>query len=440
LSSGDGGRAVFDGGALAKVRRRHGLTQLELAALVGYDGAVTISKIEKGVRQPSPRKWVELAEALQVDPDSLAVDPGTLSPKVTPKEFLPVRHRSQKPGFVSHVAVLDAARQARENQQRREAISSAVDQLEAETTRRTERWAATKDLLDVVLFDPFYELTGRITGIELGAGLLDPEPDLKTLTPRMRLELQRTDLQRSIVDIAGTTAASAGLGAAAGAGAAFAAYATTAAFATASTGAAISGLTGAAATSATLAALGGGSLAAGGLGVAGGVALLSGIVTAPVLLAAGIAFYYRGKKMQAQTRSDSAKLAAAEVQLRRSSKVLGRIWAWLDQGDRILQVAAAESEDEVQWLKELVETRSVGSTPSTGADVTPTLDWDSCTGEEQARYEDLTGLVATVTNVLTAPILAIADDEVPKKEIKAISEWNDLVLADSAARLGLSLS
>lgn len=70
-------------------------------------------------------------------------------------------------------------------------------------------------------------------------------------------------------------------GAASGALAAFGAYSAASALATASTGTAISALSGVAASNATLAFFGGGSLAAGGLGMAGGAAVLGGLVAGP---------------------------------------------------------------------------------------------------------------------------------------------------------------
>lgn len=77
-------------------------------------------------------------------------------------------------------------------------------------------------------------------------------------------------------------------GAAGGALAAFGAYSAATTFATASTGTAIASLSGAAASNATLAFFGGGSLAAGGLGMAGGTAVLGGLVAGPALLVMGI--------------------------------------------------------------------------------------------------------------------------------------------------------
>ena len=75
------------------------------------------------------------------------------------------------------------------------------------------------------------------------------------------------------------------------------------AFATASTGTAIGTLSGAAATNATLAWLGGGSLATGGLGIAGGTAVLGGVVLAPVFAVAGLFSESKSEKNLAQAKA-----------------------------------------------------------------------------------------------------------------------------------------
>ena len=77
-------------------------------------------------------------------------------------------------------------------------------------------------------------------------------------------------------------------GIAGGALTALGAYSAAATFATASTGTAISTLSGAAASNATLAFFGGGSLATGGMGIAGGTAVLGGLVAGPALLVMGV--------------------------------------------------------------------------------------------------------------------------------------------------------
>lgn len=95
---------------------------------------------------------------------------------------------------------------------------------------------------------------------------------------RLHIDKQEFVELRSMAHFAGSVAGGAVAGTAGGALAAFGAYGAAQALAFASTGTAISALSGAAATNATLAFFGGGSLAAGGLGMAGGTAVLGGLV------------------------------------------------------------------------------------------------------------------------------------------------------------------
>ena len=85
--------------------------------------------------------------------------------------------------------------------------------------------------------------------------------------------------------------------------------------ASASTGTAIAGLSGAAATNATLAWLGGGALSAGGFGIAGGTAVLGGIVAGPVLAIGGMMLASKAEaaKHDAYTNRDNAKIAAEQM-------------------------------------------------------------------------------------------------------------------------------
>lgn len=94
-----------------------------------------------------------------------------------------------------------------------------------------------------------------------------------------------------------------------GAMAAFGAYGAATSFAAASTGTAIASLSGAAATNATLAFFGGGSLAAGGLGMAGGTAVLGGLVAGPALMVMGL---ITGAKASANLDNAYANKAKAE--------------------------------------------------------------------------------------------------------------------------------
>ena len=112
-----------------------------------------------------------------------------------------------------------------------------------------------------------------------------------------------------------------------GALAGLAAYGSVGFLGTASTGTAIAGLSGAAATNATLAWLGGGSLAAGGFGMAGGAAVLGGIVAAPVLLVGGLVIASKAEEAKEDALSNLTKakyaveaMDTAEV----AAKAIGR--------------------------------------------------------------------------------------------------------------------
>ncbi|QIM62978.1 chemotaxis protein [Pasteurellaceae bacterium Orientalotternb1] len=97
-------------------------------------------------------------------------------------------------------------------------------------------------------------------------------------------------------------------GAAAGAAAAYAAYGGVMALAAASTGTPIAALSGAAAYNATMAALGGGSLATGGLGMAGGTAVLGSVVAAPIIAIAGWAYNNHAEKAKEDAQQFSVEV------------------------------------------------------------------------------------------------------------------------------------
>lgn len=120
---------------------------------------------------------------------------------------------------------------------------------------------------------------------------------------------------RSLVNFAGSLAGGAVAGTAGGALAAFGAYGAAQALAFASTGTAISALSGAAATNATLAFFGGGSLAAGGLGMAGGTAILGGLVAGPALMVMGLVAGNAAKKNLEKAYTNKAEAIQIASQL-----------------------------------------------------------------------------------------------------------------------------
>lgn len=120
---------------------------------------------------------------------------------------------------------------------------------------------------------------------------------------------------RTLVNFAGSLAGGAVAGTAGGALAAFGAYGAAQALAFASTGTAISALSGAAATNATLAFFGGGSLAAGGLGMAGGTAVLGGLVAGPALMVMGLVAGNAAKKNLEKAYTNHAEAIQIASQL-----------------------------------------------------------------------------------------------------------------------------
>lgn len=135
-------------------------------------------------------------------------------------------------------------------------------------------------------------------------------------------ELQRLHIDekefvelKSMVTFAGSLAGGAAAGTAGGALVAFGAYGAAQALAFASTGTAISALSGAAATNATLAFFGGGSLAAGGLGMAGGTAVLGGLVAGPALMVMGLIAGKAAKKNLEKAYTNKAEAVQISCQL-----------------------------------------------------------------------------------------------------------------------------
>jgi len=169
---------------------------------------------------------------------------------------------------------------------------------------------------------------------------------------------------KSMATFASSLAGGAVAGTAGGALAAFGAYGAAQALACASTGTAIASLSGAAATNATLAFFGGGSLAAGGLGMAGGTAVLGGLVAGPALMVMGFVTGHAAKKdlekaytNRAEALQIAAQLNTAALQcetIRRRTYMFYNLLARLDSKFlpmiyKMEDIFAAEGDDYRQY-------------------------------------------------------------------------------------------
>ena len=125
-------------------------------------------------------------------------------------------------------------------------------------------------------------------------------------------------------------------GATAGALTGMGAYGAVGMLASASTGTAIGTLSGAAATNATLAWLGGGSLASGGLGIAGGTAVLGGLVAGPLIAVGGMFLDSKAEENLSDAREKEAEVNIAIEEMRTVQTSLNAIISRVDELEDIL--------------------------------------------------------------------------------------------------------
>ena len=187
--------------------------------------------------------------------------------------------------------------------------------------------------------------------------------------------------------------------------------------ATAGTGTAISTLSGAAATNATLAWLGGGTLASGGLGIAGGMWVLGGIVAAPLVAITSIviAMFSEGKLNDARAYSDSFKALVEAVK--------GEQLSWKEMMSKIKEKAKILQETDVSLKSQIdkVFTAFVqkGNSVST---------WGT---KEQENLKSMMNLADIIVNTINAPLMNDEDPLTQKimahqaKSKKLIEEINE---------------
>ncbi|WP_442488854.1 hypothetical protein [Halomonas litopenaei] len=219
-------------------------------------------------------------------------------------------------GYQSHSEADDIVKNAK---QRYDKKKTAFDKRERTTTTMLEM-LGKKELEIGKRFGEFKILADKLQQ-QLNSGR---QNKLDINIPKH--ELQKVeDYSYTAIGVLGTVAGASAAGAAAG----FAVYGGVMALGAASTGTAISSLAGVAATNATLAAIGGGSLATGGLGMAGGTAILGAAVAGPVLAIAGWAYNSHGEEALKNALKADDEVNEAIQKLERAIEHLGQTKAYV---------------------------------------------------------------------------------------------------------------
>ena len=231
----------------------------------------------------------------------------------------------------------DAERYQRWAKQEAEEANDKLENQKSDTQSSLENYGKTKklgiehiNLFDSLICYPGGERKGSQLAIgpnmakEIGRIVITKEEEIQILKKLHLIDqnMSAKDAEKKIkaerVDMEKMTNAltSAVTGSLAGLAASGGAYLGVGALATASTGTAISGLSGAAATNATLAWLGGGSLASGGLGMAGGMAVMGGLVAGPLLAIGGSIFASKAAEKKEEAYENWKKVEAAAEKLK----------------------------------------------------------------------------------------------------------------------------
>lgn len=326
------------GETLAEARKSLGWSQAKLAETLGFS-TVLISKIESGARAPSEAFISALASHLPEKAKALQ--------EATSSEQQSDRRRS------GNLKIVDAMKLAKQNGERASRLKSRVEHVKLEADEIAQLLDEKVKEFDRDVVYPFSRIASRISGMPtdvIAHAQGQPSPSNPGLSNA--LEAAQLTTSRSVFSLLGAGVLGGGAGAAVGAGAASATYMTVASIATASTGAAISSLSGAAATSATLAAIGGGSLAAGGLGIAGGTALLTGLVALPVVATVAGAVLASGGRILEKQKSVEQRIQRAESDFEENAVVVRRFVLRASRINEILTVALLAGRNHLRGLEQ----------------------------------------------------------------------------------------
>ncbi|MFI6278305.1 helix-turn-helix domain-containing protein [Streptomyces sp. NPDC050988] len=391
----------FSAEAMGLVIREHrqaqspSMTQEELAEQAGYGkgGAVSISRIERGLVSPGEHRLAAIALALQLTPEQLTQEAKDRTRSLA-------RQRGQRP-----VKLRD---QVAETKRRHAEINEKAAQRSKITQEHGEAFNRVHDAVRDEFFLRFVELAKSISGAPEPERPSEEEIESTGETPTaIRIDAMSAGIASAIRGAAAGGAA----GAAVGGVAAYGAFTAAALFGTASTGAAVSTLYGVAATNATLAILGGGTLAAGGAGMAGGVLLLTGMVAAPAAALAAAGFYVlkqrRNKKEEERLRTE---VEAAEAALDQSQQGFDAMVDVLHRAPAIMEYVRVHGTHALEkWRVSLPpEPR----------------DWESLGQERQERYKGFLTVAGCflAVSVINVPALLTAKSDALREMDKAIDE------------------
>lgn len=178
--------------------------------------------------------------------------------------------------------------------------------------------------------------------------------------------------------------------------------------ATASTGTAIGSLTGVAATNATLAWFGGGSLAAGGMGMAGGTAVLGGIVAGPVLAIGGMILASKAEAAKENALANLSKARVAAEEIKTAATAVRGIRNRVNEISQVLEKLEPPFMDFLEGLKLLVAHSN---------------HYPSYKTHEKQSVMMAASLAITLKNVMETPVID-KEGSVTQASKKAINDAN----------------
>lgn len=365
------------GEVLAEARKSLGWSQAKLAETLGFS-TVLISKIESGVRAPSEA----FIQALSTH---LPEKAGAVREAAGSEAYSDKRKRGS-------LKVVDAMKLAKKNGERANRLKARAEHDKHEADEIAQLLEEKRKEFDREVVDPFTRLLTRVADLPEGV-IVHADVQPSHANPQFSNALKDAQLKTSkiIFSLLGAGVLGSGAGAPVGAGAATATYMTVASIATASTGSAISSLSGAATTSATLAAIGGGSMAAGGLGIAAGTALLTGLVALPVIAAVAGAVLASGGRILEKQKSIEQKIQQAETDFEANEAIVRRFVTRAGRINEILTVALLAARNHRRTIeRELPDQGDVS--------------WSEIDPSKQASVRRVAEIVLACLTVLTLPI------------------------------------